>query len=195
MRNYSFNKLCVYLFINIFIIACAGCNFNSRAKETPADIVNSWIGKQIIFPIGTPCAKLGEYSPCSFSSPKPYKILLYTDSSGCTSCKLRIDEWKSLIKEADTTMAGKVDFLFYFYPKTEHALQDLIKQENFKQEIRIDQNDQLNITNNLPKNMDYQCFLLDKDNKVLLVGNPTLNHDIWKMQQKIINGGAQPNNR
>jgi hypothetical protein len=42
--------------------------------------------------------------------------------------------------------------------------------------------------NNFPKEQDFRCFLLDKDNKVVMVGNPVLNPGIWELYKKIING-------
>ena len=38
-----------------------------------------------------------------------------------------------------------------------------------------------------PSNPEYQCFLLDKDNKVLLVGNPALVSGIWILYKRVIN--------
>jgi hypothetical protein len=80
MKNYPYYKSFVYLAIGASLITCISCHYYNQAKETPDDIVGSWVGKKIIFPIGTPCSTLGEYSSCSLSSAKPYKILLYTDS-------------------------------------------------------------------------------------------------------------------
>lgn len=193
MNQFQIKSFCIYI---LFLISVCfiGCK-NTSKKEKTADIVTSWIGKKIVFPVGTQCSVLGINSPCNFDAPKPYKILLYTDSNGCTSCKLRIDEWKNLIKEADTTMTGKVDFVFYFYPKNNHVLEDLLRQENFRKQVYIDKTDELNRINDLPKSMDYQCFLLDKDDKVLLIGNPTLNQKIWKMDEEIILGKMKPNSR
>ena len=34
--------------------------------------------------------------------------------------------------------------------------------------------------------MSYQCFLLDKDNKVVMIGNPTLNPAIWDLYKQTV---------
>ena len=192
MSQFSVKKICqgiLWLFIVAVFFSC-----KSKKSNDPADdVVTSWIGKTIKFPKNAQCSVLGEYTPCKFSVVKPYKILLYTDSTGCTSCKLRIDEWKNLIKEADTTMHGKVDFFFYFYPKNDGFIYDLMKRENFRDQVYIDNRDELNRLNNLPKTMDYQCFLLDRNNKVLLVGNPTFNSNVWKVEKDIISGKIKMN--
>jgi hypothetical protein len=41
--------------------------------------------------------------------------------------------------------------------------------------------------NNFPQEREYQCFLLDKQNRVVMVGNPVYNHAIWELYKKIIN--------
>lgn len=179
---------CTYLLLLIVLIASC----KNKYKEAAKDVIPDWIGKEIKFPASSSCAVLGDITPCKLTAPKPYKFLIYTDSTGCTSCKLRLDVWKDLIREADTAMRGKVDFMFYFYPKNQTVLHEIMKRENFKYEVHINPNDELNSLNNFSKDMEYQCFLLDKDNKVLSVGNPTFHAKIWELDKKIINGELKP---
>jgi hypothetical protein len=162
---------------------------NASKSEKPADVVNEWIGKEIRLPQLNTCAILGKYAECGIKVPKPYRVLIYTDSVGCTSCDLRIDIWKTLIKEADTFAKGKVDFLFYFNPKKNENLSELFKRENFRNLVYMDLKDELNKTNGFPKSMEYQCFLLDEHNKVLAIGNPTMNGNVWELYKKTIKGG------
>jgi hypothetical protein len=52
-----------------------------------------------------------------------------------------------------------------------------------------DKNDELNNKlNHFPNNPTFQCFLLDKNNKVLAIGNPANNTKIWELYKKIITG-------
>ncbi|MPN28527.1 hypothetical protein SDC9_175969 [bioreactor metagenome] len=50
----------------------------------------------------------------------------------------------------------------------------------------VDSQEKLNKANKLPNNMSYQCFLLDKDNKVLVIGNPILNPKIWDLYKQTV---------
>jgi hypothetical protein len=52
--------------------------------------------------------------------------------------------------------------------------------------VFLDVDDQLNKRNQLPRNPVYQCFLLDKFDRVLLIGNPVLNPQIWLLFKKAI---------
>jgi hypothetical protein len=119
---------------------------------------------------------------------KDYKVLLYTDSVGCTSCKLRLLDWKQLIGEADSVFAGKMGFLFFFYPKSKKELRALLSSNRMDYPVFIDESNEINRLNNFPSKIEHQCFLLDKDNKVLLVGNPTLNPRIWELYKEVVTG-------
>lgn len=158
------------------------------AKKAEAEkIVAEWIGKEVILPGDIPCSYLGRDTICPDNN-APYKVLLYTDSTGCTSCKLQLYKWNAMIEEAETEMPGKVSFYFYFQPKDEKELKFLLKRDDFRRAVYIDRESKLNGANKLPGDMSYQCFLLDKDNKVLLIGNPTLNPKIWDLYKQTING-------
>lgn len=167
-----------------FPIACKKDNRKAEAEK----IVTEWTGKKISFPSGISCTFMGKDTVCPDVSDNPYKILLYTDSIGCTSCKLKLSAWKNYIREADSLATGKVGFLFYFQPKNEKELLFLFKRDKFEQPVYMDTENKLNKLNNFPSRAEFQCFLLDKDNKVLLVGNPTLNPKIWELYKQIITG-------
>ena len=63
------------------------------------------------------CKSIDRDTLCISPNSTPYKILVYTDSIGCTSCKLHLYKWNAIIKEVNDEMAGFVNFQFYFHPK------------------------------------------------------------------------------
>ena len=54
-----------------------------------------------------------------------YKVVVYTDSVGCTSCKLQLHRWMELMHEVDSLAKGRVSFLFYFYSERKNELNDI----------------------------------------------------------------------
>jgi Protein of unknown function (DUF1573). len=54
--------------------------------------------------------------------------------------------------------------------------------------VCIDEEDRVNKLNNFPKEMAFQTFLLDNDNKVIAMGNPILNPQIKELYLRIIGG-------
>jgi hypothetical protein len=164
--------------MKLILIAVCICLFVSckehRLTETER-VVIEWTGKTIRFD------SLQNTEATSFfrDTLKPYKILLYTDSTGCTKCKLQtqLPVWKAYIKKMNAT----VNFLLCFQIKDneKELLLSLLKNERFDFPFYIDENDALNKVNRFPVNPAHQCFLLDRNNCVLTLGNPAENPKIW----------------
>jgi hypothetical protein len=108
------------------------------------------------------------------------------DSSGCTACKLQLPSWKNLIAEADSLFNDKLEFLFFFQQKNKNELISLLNMYKFDYPVFIDETNEIDRLNHFPKEPQYQCFLLDKDNRVLAVGNPVQNPKVWELYKKVI---------
>ena len=67
----------------------------------------------------------------------------------------------------------------------------LFARDRFDYPVFMDTNGAINQLNRFPKQMEYQCFLLDKDNKVVMVGNPVLNMNIWELYKSQVAGGKE----
>lgn len=174
--------------LSAVLLSCAACDGGNPRKEVEK-IVREWSGRTILLPQDI---KPTSYSSDTVSDPakskKPFKVLNFTDSIGCTSCKLKLLIWNTYIKEADTTLAGKVDFLFYFHPQNERELGLILRADGFRLPFYIDRRNEIDRLNGFPRNQAYQCFLLDSTDKVLLVGNPTHNPRLWELYKEIISG-------
>lgn len=166
----------------------SACKTDKKRVEAER-IVKEWIGKEIRFPKNLPCSVFGKetlLSACNDLFDFEYKLLLYVDSTGCSSCRLRLIEWKELMVESDTLLGGKLSFLFYFQPKKigSRDLEQLFRRNRFDHPVFIDANNRIDSLNRFSMVADYQCFLLDKNNKVLMIGNPLLNPKIWELIKK-----------
>ena len=182
-------------YLSLFILAsfACSCKNNSRQKEI-AKIVTEWTGKEILFPENIPCYVSGKDTLselCNQYFQKEFKILMYVDSAGCSSCRLKLFEWQQLIQEADSLFQGKIGFLLFFQPKNEREMAYLFTRDRFDFPVFMDMKGTMNRLNRFPQAMEYQCFLLDKDNKVMMIGNPTLNPKIWELYKAQITGEKQ----
>jgi len=175
------------LAVLIILLSLSTCK-ESKRKQTIREVVAEWTGKQIQFPTEIPCQCLGKDTFCINPANQNYKILLYVDSTGCSPCRLKLSEWKRIIEEADTIFSEPVDFLFFFQPKKqdERELQFLFRNNGFHHPVFIDRKRKIDRLNQFPSQIEYQCFLLDADNKVIMVGNPSLNTGIWQLFKKYI---------
>lgn len=174
--------------IFLTLITLIACNKKNDRQTEAQQIIAEWLGKTIQFPDNIPFSVYGTDTLLSGFYSSPYKILLYVDSTGCTSCKLKLYEWQKLIAEADTALVGKLSFVFCFQPKNRDELLFLFKRDRFNYPVIVDETNRLHQLNSFPQKTEYQCFLLDKDNKVVSVGNPTLNPNVWHLYKQIISG-------
>jgi hypothetical protein len=175
-----------YVFLIILFLIIFSCKDRQQISEAQK-IVAEWVGKEIKFPDGVKCVYMGKDTTYS-ELIKPYRILVYIDSIGCSSCKFKLSAWQDLMCDNSFLISNNVDFLFYFQPKKEEDITFLLKVERFKYPIYLDMKNEINRLNHFPNKIEYQCFLLDSNNKVLVIGNPTLNPKIWELYKKQIGG-------
>ena len=175
------------IFIITALVAICFSSCKNIQYESAVKIVKEWTGKEIKFPEGLTCTSMGSDTTCIDLHSNNYKILLYVDSFGCTSCRLRLSEWKKIINESDTIFSNPPEFIFIFQPKQkeEKDLQQIFKNNAFKHPVFIDRKNEIDKLNKFPSKPEYQCFLLDKDNKVVVIGNPT-NKEIWALFTKVV---------
>ena len=157
----------------ICIVLFTACS-ESR-EEAVYRLVKEWTGKEIKFPERSVFTVQGK-DTVDFTYPNAdYKVLVYVDSVGCTSCKLQLDRWKKVIKEMAEETGKDIPFLFFFHPKDMKELRYLTRRDAFTYPVCFDENDELNALNCFPSDMTFQTFLLNKDNKVVSIGNPVHN--------------------
>lgn len=173
-----------YLTLIMCVWMLASCE-ESR-EEAMLRLVNEWNGKEIKFPVHSVFTIQGKDTVDFEFGNANYKVITYIDSVGCTSCKLQLPRWKKLVEEVDSITNGSVPFLFYFHPKDMKELRYLTRRDDFEYPVCLDEKNELNRLNRFPSDMTFQTFLLDKDNKVVAMGNPVLNPKIKDLYLDVI---------
>ena len=177
----------------LLLIGCALCfvSCKENEKERIARLVNEWEGKEVKFPSHSVFTIQGRDTVTLDYCYANFKVVTYIDSIGCTSCKLQLHRWKELIAEMDSVTSGSVPFLFYFHPKDVKELRYLTRRDNFTYPICFDEMDDFNKLNRFPSDMTFQSFLLDKENRVIGMGNPVHNPKVKELYLMKITGEKQ----
>ena len=157
-------------------------------KERLSRLVKEWEGKEILFPTHSTFTIQGKDTVDFDFKDAEYKVVMYVDSVGCTDCKLQLPRWKELMTEVDSLRGGSVSFLFYFHPKDLRELRFLTRRDAFAYPVCFDDKDEFNHLNNFPSEMMFQTFLLDKENKVIALGNPVLSPKVKELYLNLISG-------
>lgn len=172
------------LVILLFFVSC-----KNEKHEYVLNMLQDWDDKEFLLPSKLNFTIDGkEYIDYKIQTEIEYKLVVYVDSTGCTSCKLRLPAWKEFMSEVDSLAFGSVQFLFFFVPKNEKELSNILLIDRFRYPVCVDPMDSLNILNNIPKETMFQTFLLNKSNRVVAIGNPVHNSKVKELYLNIITG-------
>ena len=99
----------------------------------------------------------------------------------CHSCIADLKKWKNFYEFVEKKDNAKI--LFYLYaPDLEFFRKSLYNKEIHKYPFIVDKKNRYLNKNDLPfKDKVYQTFLLDSNNKVILVGNQIYNDELMKL--------------
>ena len=174
-----------FIIIILGFVVFASCGKSNKDKSF--SLLQKWIGKELSFP-ARPVFTIQGKDTVEYPIQNAYKILTYIDSTGCTSCKLKLAEWEKFITVVDSIRPHTVQFLFFLCPKNGMEIYQTLRVERFKHPICIDEGDYLNKLNHFPADMAFQTFLLVNDNRVVAMGNPIHNLKVRELYLKIIQG-------
>lgn len=169
-----------YILLVFIATILSSCKEKNQTKEI-VKIITEWQNKKIIFPDNMIFSNNGQDSLDYIIPQSDYKILLYVDSIGCVSCNLNLNQWSKFISEIDSLTSNQVPVLMFFHPKDKREILYLLKRDAITTPVCLDMDDKLNSINNFPSRNDFQCFLLDKNDKVVGVGNPISNPKVKEM--------------
>ena len=167
--------------ILLVVIALHNCSSKQKGIE---NMIREWQGKEIIIPQQIEYKLLGCDTVCSDLWDMPYKILTYVDSVGCTICKMGLSQWQELIELCERHQLN-VAFLFVIHSSDYNLLSNDLIAFEFNYPVIYDEHNLFDKLNRFPP-VPYRTFLLDKDNKVQLVGSPIENPKIWELYKKVI---------
>lgn len=170
--------------LSVFLLVA--CSSNQKNPD-----LQKILNRQMNLPTSGQWILLNNDTTRTLEQNKP-KILVYYDSQGCTSCRLReLLVWKSIIQEIENmpynSDTSKVEFVFVISAKKDkQALKIALQQHKFPYPILCDTEKEFERDNLLPDNELLHCFLLDKENKVKLIGSPLFNEKMWNRYKQEI---------
>ena len=107
-------------------------------EEAIFRLVNEWNGREVKFPSRSVFTIQGKDTVDFEFASADYKVVVYIDSVGCTSCKLQLPRWKEFMAEVDSLAGSSVPFLYYFHPKDIKELRYLTRRDGFTYPVCFD---------------------------------------------------------
>ncbi|GHT08877.1 hypothetical protein FACS189426_05590 [Bacteroidia bacterium] len=169
------------LFLSFLLLFIGSCNKKPNANE---QIIRAWTGKEMMIPDTIHYKILGQDTICSDLWDRPYKILTYVDSIGCTGCQLDLYSWK-LLMDSCFEVQPHIGLLFVVCSSDYDFFEQALADYEFNYPIIYDRQNLFDQLNHFPPK-PFRTFLLDKNNKVLLVGSPINSPKMWNLYKKML---------
>jgi hypothetical protein len=120
----------------------------------------------------------------------PYRLLTYIDSTNCTPCLLNeMHKWNDIIDNTRTN-GNRVNYIFIFEPKSDQ-IEDAhfaVESSGLKNRVYLDTASVFRKENKfIPKDSKYHTMLIDKNDSIILIGNPKNNKKVEEIFLDIIN--------
>ena len=117
-----------------------------------------------------------------------FTIFTYMDSTGCTSCKMKLAIWKEFLSAIDTITDSNVKSIMVVHPKDYRDVMYLLKRDSYTYPVFIDKRDSVNTVNEFPDDPVFQSFLLDKSHRILAIGNPVNLSGVASLYRSLLSG-------
>lgn len=179
---FPFTATAAVLCLLLLVTAC------NKKKRQLTKLVEEWQGKEILFPTNPEIKLYGHDTTYPELFSREYKILNYIDTNGCTECRLKLFDWQLLKEEVDSLNLD-VAVVFVAWVKSYKQLEEIQKLNRFNTPLIYDRTGQADSLNHFPTISGFQTFLLDKDNRVVLIGSPINNEVLWNLYKKTIRAG------
>ena len=177
----------LFLILSFFLfIHCS--SDNDKKKKEIKDIVNTWLSRVIEIPESLEPILINATAHDAFDT-YSQKIIVYINSAGCVECSLgkSLPYWVQNIKEIESTeLKNRTCFIFIINSNNPKQVASHFHNTQFNYPIYFDHTDEFNKRNRLPENPLFHVMLLNKENKVLLIGSPVNNDKMWNMYKKHI---------
>lgn len=171
------------LLIQIAILALL-CSCQGDGGRT-AELVDYWQGREIELPSAMTDFMSGDTIDVDDAD---FTILTYVDSIGCTQCKMKLPLWKEFLGSLDSVTDSDVRFIMVVNSSDIKELQYIFKSNAFEYPVFSDVVNVVDKVNKLPEETTFQTFLLDRNKKVVALGNPVYSSQIGELYKSIISG-------
>lgn len=121
------------------------------------------------------------------------KVVVYADATTCASCEIKhLELWKPYIDSAK-----RVEFLSYYFilapdKKDSISVMATLKAFPLDYPITLDYGQEFQqLNDNLPQDKNFHSLILDKNNMVVLAGNPIHNLAIRNLFHKTLDNMAR----
>lgn len=174
MRILKFLSTTAVIAIGLMMASC------SSGKTDYESIILEWSGREVIVPDSMRLVN-GEVF---VKQPSDFTIVSYNGPKACSNCVLRLDKWHNFIEEIEDYSPYSVDVIMISSPLKRKDVTTTVRNTHYDYPLLLDEGDRFLSSNQLPEEPHLRTFLLDSNNRIVLIGNPL---DLKEMKKLYLN--------
>lgn len=178
------------ILLTLFCLALLACSSaEKKAIEMKKQELAALINSQFVIPdsLGFKDYNLAD-KPINLNT--RYKIVSLIDSSDCTVCNLSLKSWHLMMSYLQTE---DVSFIFASHEKDAQALSDIMFLEQFTYPFCFGGYTKILDANKPIFDTGYSTFLLDENNKVISVGDPSKHKHVRELYFRLVSNKIKSN--
>ena len=158
------------LFALIFVcLSFSSCSERQKIKKTMTEFMKT----EIRLPTSMTMVHGEELGRSDLTSLIENKLIIYIDSLSCSSCRIgHLNEMLPLYRLSDSLKTFSVMAIFSPVKRNIPEVELQVQLLNFPYPIYIDNDGEFASNNNIPADKRFHDFLINKNGKVLFIGNP-----------------------
>lgn len=189
------SKAIIFALVLLSLYSCKDKNIENNIKQLMSCPIELTSNLQCI-------ANIYDTATITSNTDEAYaRMIIYFDSTGCGSCKIsRLYEWERFVKLSKQSNDNfKLFFIFSPSKQNKDELLLSLRGNNLKHPMILDEDNVFAAKNkHIPQDERLHTFLIDKNNNVVVVGNPINNETLYKLyikaiQELIMNRGIMKN--
>lgn len=164
------------------MLVCAGCGSGRQGDG----MVQRLVGQKIVFSDSLLVSARLWMSDSLWSQAVAAvpKILVCVTAQECNVCQMHIPQWNIYMRELKRWQGG-IPLIFVVAERPEKAV-PAVRDGHCPATVLTDPGSGFWEANNLPVHPVFNTFLLDGDNRIVLVGSPIGNAAMWRLYRSAI---------
>ena len=172
------------IIIALAVMSVSSCK--KSARDIYAEAVEEWIGREILFPDSMMTVSGEMIAPPTAD----FTIVSYYDSTGCTGCRMKLPFWNEFMNRVDSARGdNSVELVMVVATEKLKELKHLVKLNSFSGNMVYDPDGSFNRLNGFPDLAELQTFLIDRDHRIIAMGNPVVNGGVERLYLPKIGDG------
>lgn len=169
-----------FFLVLVFFLMLAACGTQDSRLVREA---KKLYGKQIVLPSEYESLSVSGIPDIADEMYKRYKIVTYIDSSSCSECAFQlVKKWDELLR--DIPLHADVGFIPVMYPYDKEEITELLEQFKIEWPLLYDVKNEFIVRNKLNVLARNRTFMLDENNKIIVVGEPLNALPLWEVYKE-----------